>query len=188
MPTTIASNVSFLKPHNEQLVRLARLAERHFPEAPNTGCGEITLTRRDRKSFTVSSMKTPLRMRQAYTLLLVSWFGAAAHAEPPANSAATEQAQAIQFGIFFGGMASQYDLCVKKGFLPKGSQSAEVVANGVLDKMQEFNHWTDQRSYVRKGWETAKQQLAQHDADYTREKCTWVATEWKKMEATMRVK
>jgi hypothetical protein len=66
--------------------------------------------------------------------------------------------------------------------------SIQFIANGVLDKMQEFNHWTDQRSYVRKGWETAKQQLAQRDADYTREKCSWVATEWKNMEATMRVK
>jgi hypothetical protein len=33
-----------------------------------------------------------------------------------------------------------------------------------------------------------KQQIAQHYADYTREKCSAVATEWKKMEATMRMK
>jgi hypothetical protein len=72
--------------------------------------------------------------------------------------------------------------------MPKGSESAEVVANGVLDKMQEFNHWTDQGSYVRQGWEMMKQQIAQHDADYTRKKCSWVATEWEKMESTMQVK
>lgn len=30
------SNFSFLKPHDEQLVRLGRLAERYFPEDPNT--------------------------------------------------------------------------------------------------------------------------------------------------------
>ncbi|HEY6619835.1 MAG TPA: hypothetical protein VIY68_09840, partial [Steroidobacteraceae bacterium] len=35
--------------------------------------------------------------------------------EPTTNTQA--QAQARQFGIFFGGTASQYDLCVKKGFL-----------------------------------------------------------------------
>jgi hypothetical protein len=122
--------------------------------------------------------------------LLLSWLSVAAHSEdaPVATAAATEQAQAIQFGIFFGGMTSQYDLCVKKGYLPKESQSAAVVANGVLDKMQEFNHWTDQRSYVRKGWEIMRQQIAQHYADDTRAKCSSVATEWKKMEATMRVK
>ena len=40
----------------------------------------------------------------------------------------TEQAQARQLGIFFGGTASQYELCVKKGFLTRGSQSAEEIA------------------------------------------------------------
>jgi type I restriction enzyme, R subunit len=35
-PTILASNFSFLKTHDEQLVRLGRLAERYFPEDPNT--------------------------------------------------------------------------------------------------------------------------------------------------------
>ena len=38
MPMQVAplSNFSFLKAHDEQLVRLGRLAERYFPEDPNT--------------------------------------------------------------------------------------------------------------------------------------------------------
>jgi type I restriction enzyme R subunit len=36
MQSTPLSNFSFLKPHDEQLVRLGQLAERYFPEDPNT--------------------------------------------------------------------------------------------------------------------------------------------------------
>src|ERR1700737_3293278 len=36
MVVALASNFSFLKAHDEQLVRLGRLAERYFPEDPNT--------------------------------------------------------------------------------------------------------------------------------------------------------
>jgi type I restriction enzyme, R subunit len=36
VPATSQSNFSFLKPHDEQLVRLGRLAEQYFPEDPNT--------------------------------------------------------------------------------------------------------------------------------------------------------
>jgi hypothetical protein len=36
MTVPAASNFSFLKVHDEQLVRLGRLAERYFPEDPNT--------------------------------------------------------------------------------------------------------------------------------------------------------
>src|SRR5260370_18579624 len=36
MAVTFASNFSFLKAHDEQLVRLGQLAERYFPEDPNT--------------------------------------------------------------------------------------------------------------------------------------------------------
>ncbi len=36
MPTESQTNFGFLKPHDEQLLRLGRLAERYFPEDPNT--------------------------------------------------------------------------------------------------------------------------------------------------------
>ncbi len=62
--------------------------------------------------------------------------GGPAHANdaPELATKTAEQAQARQFGIFFGGTASQYDLCVKKGFLPKGDQSAEEIAKSFLEK------------------------------------------------------
>ena len=54
-------------------------------------------------------------------LALVALSGAVAYADdiPESVASNTEQAEARQFGIYFGGMASQYDLCVKKGLLPK---------------------------------------------------------------------
>jgi hypothetical protein len=53
--------------------------------------------------------------RGTMILGLVALNGAAVYADDvPASASSTEQAQARQFGIYFGGMASQYDLCVKK--------------------------------------------------------------------------
>src|SRR5580658_3396749 len=69
------------------------------------------------------------------TFILLALYGAVVYADDaPASAASTsEQAQARQFGIYFGGMASQYDLCVKKGFLVKGNQSAEEAAKSILE-------------------------------------------------------
>lgn len=106
---------------------------------------------------------------------------ASADDAPAAAAASTEQAQAMEFGIFFGGMASQYDLCVNKGLLPKGNQSAEAIAASIIAKMHELNKGTDQSSYVQQGWDVIKQEITKHAPDYTREKCSWVGAEWQKM-------
>lgn len=112
--------------------------------------------------------------------------GAVSAAEAPSTAgASTEQAQAMEFGIFFGGMASQYDLCVQKGFLAKGDQSAEAIAAAIIAKMRELNKASDQTSYVQQGWDVMKQEIAKHASDYTREKCAWVSVEWQKMVHTM---
>jgi hypothetical protein len=123
----------------------------------------------------------------AVALLSFTWIAFVARAdEAPASTAeATEQAQAMEFGIFFGGMASQYDLCVSKGFLPKGDRSAEDIAASVIEKMRQTNQGADQTAYVRKGWDFMKQQLAGRSASFTQERCTGVAAEWKKMLVTM---
>lgn len=118
--------------------------------------------------------------------LVALTYGAPYAEDVPASAASnTEQAQARQFGIFFGGMATQYDLCVKKGFIAKGDQSAEEVAKLILEKMREFNKGTDQSAFVREGWDAIKQEVANHESEYTKEKCSWVAREWGKMVATM---
>jgi hypothetical protein len=118
---------------------------------------------------------------------LVALNGAAAYADdvPASAASSTEQAQVRQFGTFFGGMASQYDLCVKKGLLPKGDQSAEQMAKSILEKMQQFNKGTDQTAFVEEGWDVMKREIAKHESEYTQEKCSWVAKEWGKMVATM---
>ena len=117
---------------------------------------------------------------------LVAVNGAAVHADDVrASASSTEQAQARQFGIYFGGMASQYDLCVKKGFLPKGDQTAEQMAKAILEKMRQFDTGPDQSAFVQEGWDAIKLEIAKHESEYTQEKCSWVATEWPKMVATM---
>jgi hypothetical protein len=125
--------------------------------------------------------------RVTIILMLLALNGAVAYADdvPASAASSTEQAQARQFGIFFGGMASQYDLCVKKGLLAKGSQSAEEVAKSILEKMRQFDKGPDQSAFVQAGWDAIKQEIAKHEAEYTQEKCSWVANEWAKMVATM---
>jgi len=106
--------------------------------------------------------------------------------DPAAKALAQNQADAREFGIFFGGTATQYDLCVKKGFLPKRKQSAEATAKSILEKMREATPGPDQSAYVQEGWDLAKSEVAKHSSDFTREKCSsFVAIEWEKMLKTM---
>lgn len=106
--------------------------------------------------------------------------------EPSTNTPA--QAQARQFGIFFGGTASQYDLCVKKGFLPKGNQSAEEIAKSFLEKTWTTNQGTDQSVYVQDGWNKMKKEISENESFYTRERCAAVGKQWTKMLEAMRKK
>ena len=87
----------------------------------------------------------------AMILGLVALNGVVDADDAPVSASSTEQAPARQFGIYFGGMASQYDLCVKKGFLPKGDQSAEQMAKAILEKMRQFDNGPDQSAFVREG-------------------------------------
>lgn len=97
-----------------------------------------------------------------------------------------EQAQARQLGIYFGGMASQYDLCVRKGFLPKGDQSAEQIAKAALEKVRSLGKGPDQSVYVQDGWDTMKKEISEHESFYTKEKCSSVGKEWAKMVANLK--
>jgi len=106
--------------------------------------------------------------------------------EPTTNTAA--QAQARQFGMFFGGTASQYDLCVKKGFLPKGDQSAEEIAKSFIEKTWTTNQGADQLAYVQDGWNMMKKEISENESFYTQEKCASVGKQWTKLLAEMRKK
>jgi hypothetical protein len=125
-------------------------------------------------------------MKKLLSLGLIIW-GSAAHAQnPPASETATPaQGQARQFGILVGGTASQYDLCVKKGFLAKSSPSAEQTAQSIFEKMR-ANGGPDQSAYIQDGWDMMKKEVSAHESFYTQEKCTGVAKEWTKILATMR--
>ena len=105
---------------------------------------------------------------------------------PTTNTSA--QAQARQFGIFFGGTASQYDLCVKKGFLPKGNQSAEEIAKSFLEKTWATHQGTDEAVYVQDGWNRMKKEISENESFYTQERCASVGKQWTKLLMEMRKK
>jgi hypothetical protein len=107
---------------------------------------------------------------------------------PEPTTKTSAQAQARQFGIFFGGTATQYDLCVKKGFLPKGNQSAEEIAKTFLEKTWTMNQGTDQSAYVQDGWNMMKKEISENESFYTQEMCASVGKQWTKLLAAMRKK
>jgi len=123
-------------------------------------------------------------MKKLLGLGLIIW-GSSANAQ---NATATQdQGQARQFGILVGGTATQYDLCVKKGFLAKTDQSAEETAKSIFEQMR-ANGRPDQSAYVQDGWDMMKKEIAAHESFYTQEKCAGVGKEWARVLATMRKK
>jgi hypothetical protein len=121
---------------------------------------------------------------------LCGLLGSAAYADVPAASStlSSEQAQARQLGIFVGGTATQYDVCVKKGFLAKSDPSAEESAKSIFDKMRATSTGPDQSAFVQDGWDMMKKEISEHESFFTKEKCSWVGKEWVKIIATMRPK
>lgn len=114
--------------------------------------------------------------------------GAPAFADDAAMSvtATAQQAQARQFGMFFGGTASQYDLCARRGFLAAGNPSAEEIAKSLLEKITISSGGADQSAYVQQGWDMIKKEIAEHESFYTQERCASVGKEWAKMMATVK--
>ena len=107
---------------------------------------------------------------------------------PGPTTNTSEQAQARQFGIYFGGTATQYDLCVKKGFLPKGDQNAEEIAKSFMEKTWTTSQGADQSAYVLDGWNMMKKEISENESFYTQEKCASVGKQWTKLLAEMRKK
>jgi hypothetical protein len=128
------------------------------------------------------------KLLAVFTLMVPA--GGLVHANdaPELTTNTSAQAQARQFGIFFGGTASQYDLCVKKGFLPKGNQNAEEIAKSFLEKTWSTNQGTDQSVYVQDGWNMMKKEISENESFYTQERCTSVGKQWTKMLVAMRKK
>jgi hypothetical protein len=97
-----------------------------------------------------------------------------------------EQAQARQVGIFLGGTASQYDLCVRKGFLAKGDRSSEEIAKSILEKMRTLDKGADQSAFAQEGWDMIKKEISEHESFFTQEKCASVGKEWAKLMTTLK--
>jgi hypothetical protein len=114
--------------------------------------------------------------------------GGLVHANDAPTTNTSNQAQARQFGIFLGGTASQYDLCVKKGFLPKDNQSAEDMAKSFLEKTWVTNQSTDESVYVQDGWNMMKKEISENESFYTQQRCASVGKQWAKLLVVMRKK
>jgi hypothetical protein len=125
-------------------------------------------------------------MKKLLSLGLIMW-GSVANAQNAPATAPQDQGQARQFGILVGGTATQYDLCVKKGFLAKSDQSAEETAKSIFEKMR-ANGGPDQSAYVQEGWDMMKKEITSHESFYTQEKCAGVGKEWTRIMATMQKK
>jgi hypothetical protein len=99
-----------------------------------------------------------------------------------------QQAQARQFGIYLGGTASTYDLCVRRGFLPKIDPSAEETAKAIIERMRASNKGSDPSSYVQEGWDMMKNEIAENESFFTQEKCSFAGKEWAKIIVMMKKK
>jgi hypothetical protein len=127
-------------------------------------------------------------MKKLLSLGLIIWGSAANAQNAPATATPTpEQGQARQFGILVGGTATQYDLCVKKGYLAKSDPSAEETAKSIFEKMR-TNGGPDQSAYMQEGWDMMRKEVSAHESFYTQDKCAGVGREWAKIMATMRNK
>jgi hypothetical protein len=125
-------------------------------------------------------------MKKLLGLGLIIW-GSTANAQNAPATATQAQGQARQLGMLVGGTATQYDLCVKKGFLANSDQSAEETAKSFFEKMPATGA-PDQSAFVQEGWDMMKKEVSAHESFYTQQKCAGVGKEWAKIMATMRKK
>jgi hypothetical protein len=125
-------------------------------------------------------------MKKLLSLGLIMW-GSAANAQNAPATATQAQGQARQLGMLVGGTASQYDLCVKKGFLVTSDQSAEETAKSFFEKMPATGA-PEHSAFVQEGWDMMKKEVSAHESFYTQQKCAGVGKEWAKIMATMRKK
>jgi len=97
-----------------------------------------------------------------------------------AEDSETRRAQAMQFGLFFGGIATQYDECTRRGFVPSGDRPAEDKAAAYLKASEQFGRDKEGSEYVQKGWNLAKQKIQEQSQEYWEKNCQSVAQQWNK--------
>jgi hypothetical protein len=99
-----------------------------------------------------------------------------------AESNQTEQqhAQAMQLGIFLGGSATQYDVCVAKGYIPPSPKKAEDDVVSYLKTSEQFTHDQEGIGFVQKGWDIAKQKITEQPPKYWESNCDFIGKQWNK--------
>ncbi|WP_342620826.1 hypothetical protein [Rhodoferax sp. GW822-FHT02A01] len=103
-----------------------------------------------------------------------------AQENPSADQNQQYLAQAASIGVYFGGTASQFDMCVDKGFLPPPKATAESQVNEYLAKPDRGKQELAMEPYFRKGWDMARQQLHEPGFAMTKERCDFIKSQWEK--------
>ncbi|MDD5250669.1 MAG: hypothetical protein PHY45_16955 [Rhodocyclaceae bacterium] len=103
------------------------------------------------------------------------------------GQAEKRQVQAMQFGLLFGGIATQYDKCVEKGYLPAGPQRAEDQADAYLKTAEQFARDAEAAANVQKGWDIAKRKFDAQDAKFWEANCPSIGKLWKRYEVTLKL-
>jgi hypothetical protein len=116
----------------------------------------------------------------AVALALVA---SSAQAQNDMRTAATES------GLFIGATATQFDGCVRQGFLSANDKSAEAefdMALSSADKIMPTDQVPQRKidetkklmQWMREGWEGFKQQAAKSPISYTSERCQGIGQQW----------
>lgn len=87
---------------------------------------------------------------------------------------------ALQFGMFFGGSATQYDHCVELGRIEPGPRTAEAMASAYLDNVAPFATDAAARQDAHRGWDIARHKIAEQDAQYWARRCPEIDQQWQR--------
>ena len=129
-------------------------------------------------SGTVNLDKSPV---QAGVDSQITTIGGQASSRRTQMTPEEQRAQAHLFGVLFGGVAHQYDLCSAAGFLPRGQQSAEETAKAILAKMANVGDQAESMPDVQNGWSAARGAVDRDRANQmTDERCAAVGKQWNK--------
>jgi hypothetical protein len=122
-----------------------------------------------------------IRLISCIAILLLLFQPILGYAESNLNE--REQAAAMEFGLFLGGAATQYDQCVDKGYIPSEPQKAEDKVISFIKRSEQAapDEKTKQNYvYVQKGWDLAKQKIKEQTPKYWEDNCTRIIEQWNK--------
>lgn len=114
----------------------------------------------------------------AIVVAVLAFNAAAVRAQ--ADESTGHNVQALQFGMFFGGAALQYDHCVQLGRITGGPRSAEAMATDYLKNAAQFAGDAKALEDVNKGWFIAREKIAEQDSQYWTRRCDEIDGQWRK--------